>query len=69
MTRMKRHIKPTNMLTEEYLWNETAKANQTLAADGLNELIDHFKPLHKSDEYNRTEMEGKDSVNKDNTRT
>ena len=48
-TRMKRQIKPTNITAEDYLQNEMAKGNQTLAADGLNKLADHFMQLHKSD--------------------
>ena len=42
ITRMKGHIKPTNILAEDYLQNETVKANQTLAADRLNEFFHHF---------------------------
>ena len=47
ITRTKRHIKPTNISAEDYLWNEMAKANQTLATDGLNKLNDHFTQFHK----------------------
>ena len=37
-----------------------------MAADRLNEFIDNLMQLHKGDQYNRTETEGKDSANKDN---
>ena len=62
-----RQTNPTNISAEEYLWNEMVKANQTLGADGLNELVNHSTQLHKSDQYNRIEME-EDSVSKENTR-
>ena len=45
-----------------------AKANQTLPADRLNELTDHFMQLCNSDHYGRAEMEEKDGVNKENAR-
>ena len=45
-----------------------AKASQTLAVHRLNELINHFMQLHKSDQYNGTEVGEKYSVNKENTR-
>ena len=42
------------------LWmHGMAKANHTLAADRLNEPTDHFIQLHKSDQYDRKEMEEK----------
>ena len=44
-----------------------AKASQTLEADRLNELSDHFMQLHKSNHYKKTEMKEKDIVNKDDT--
>ena len=42
ITRTKRHIKPTNTAAVDYSWNESTKANQTPAADRLNELVYHF---------------------------
>ena len=33
ITRTKRNIKPTNILTEDYLCNEMAKANWRVAED------------------------------------
>ena len=68
ITRMRRLTKSTNISAECYLLNDMTKANQTLAADSLNEAIDHFMQLHKIDKYNRTEIEEKDIINKDNTR-
>ena len=38
----KRYIKPTNISAEGYFWNQVAKANQTMAADRLNEVINYF---------------------------
>ena len=65
ITRMKRHIKPTDISTTDYLWIEMAKANQTLAVDRLNELADNVTQLYKSDQYNGIETEEKNSVSKD----
>ena len=62
---MKRHIKPTDISTTDYLWIEMAKANQTLAVDRLNELADNVTQLYKSDQYNGIETEEKNSVSKD----
>ena len=38
-------MKSTNISAEDYLQNEMTKANQTLAEDRLNELVEHFMQL------------------------
>ena len=67
-TRTSSHIKTTKISAEDYLWNEMSKANQTLAGDRLNELINHFLQLHKRNQHNKTEMEEKEGVSMDDTR-
>ena len=52
------------MSKEDYLQNEMVKGTERLAAETLNEFIDHFT----DHQYNRTKLEEKDSVNKDNAR-
>ena len=58
--RMKRHIKPTKIFVEDYHWNEMTKANQTLAVDRQNELVNHFMQLDKNDHHNKTKIEDKE---------
>ena len=61
-TRMKKHIKPTNILAEDYLQKDMTKANLILAPDSLDEEIHHFMQIHKDDHFNKTEAEEKDSI-------
>ena len=52
ITRMKRQIKPSNIFAEDPLQNEIKKASHALAADRLNELVNHF--THRSKKVNNT---------------
>ena len=69
ITRMKRDLKPTNILAEDYIQNQITKANQTLAADTLNELTDQFMQILEDHQFNKNEDEDNNNISKDNTRS
>ena len=52
----------------DYLWNEMMKANQMLAADRLNELIDQFMLINKDAQFNKTEVDKTNDVSKNNAK-
>ena len=56
---MKRHMKATNILAEDFLQKEMMKANQMFTADTPNELIVQFTQIHIDNQYNKTKAEEK----------
>ena len=61
ITRMKSHMKTTPIPAIEYLRNKVSKANRTQTDNKPNELIGHFAQLHNQENWNKMEMEGKDT--------